>query len=397
MSLTGYELYLALTSLNNTRLVHIITKLELGGAQKNALDIVAYFQREGYQVFLLTGPDGILSGEARKIAGITCIEVPHLVREIHPLKDIVAFFYIFCLLKKFKPHIVHTHSSKAGILGRLAARMAGIRSIYHTIHGYGFHPHQPFLLRKVLIACERIAAVVTTKLITVSLSDREVGLSEHIGKEAQYVTIPYGIKKNDYFGSLEKGGLRKRLHLPQEACLVGTIACFKPQKGLFDFVRAARRVCDNTTDVAFIVVGDGALRNALQTAINACGLERFFYLLGWRRDVKEILHALDIFVLSSLWEGLPIVFLEAMCASLPIVATDVGGSREVIQDGHNGFLVDSTDWWGLADKVTFLVQHPKERRVMGKNSLRVMQMREEFEKDHMLLHIKALYGAALGC
>jgi len=273
-------------------------------------------------------------------------------------------------MKNRKIDIVHTHSSKAGILGRWAARSAGIRNIAHTVHGWSFHDYQGPVQKVFFIFLERITARFTSKLIVVCQCDKLRGLKEQIGREAQYAIITYGIKHEDF--SWDKREAREMLGFSCEDTLVGMISCFKPQKSPQDFIHLADLSRDISAQIQFVLVGDGLLRREIEKLIRKSGLEEKVVLTGWRRDIPRLLAAFDILILTSLWEGLPIVILEAMAASLAVITTDTGGTREIVRDGENGFLVPRRDTSKMCQRLVLLLKDTALRQSMGlaaKNSI----------------------------
>jgi glycosyltransferase involved in cell wall biosynthesis len=353
------------------KVVHIITKMELGGAQENTLFTVTHLNSELFRTFLVVGRGGELFEEARELQNTFII--PDMVRAIRPLQDIKAFYQIKGILQKIKncdpvsvPVIVHTHSSKAGILGRWAAKASGISLILHSIHGYGFNDYQSFLVKKFYVLLEKLTSRITTKFIAVSRGNIEKGVTLNIFPRNKVVLIRSGIDINRFQSpQTPKTGIRKSLGIPDTALVVVMVACFKPQKAPLDFIRACGLVKREVSGSYFLLVGDGELRTAIQEEIRRQNLQECFCIPGWRRDVPEILHAADVFALSSLWEGLPRVLPQAMCAGIPIVATRVDGSPEAVHHGVNGFLVHPGDIKGLAEKIIFCLKNPGEAVAMG--------------------------------
>jgi len=374
------------------KVVHIITKLEFGGAQTSTLYTVEKLaEKKDYKVFLFTSP-GYLSKRAEKLHKVSLKYFPFR-REINPFWDIITFILLFRELKKIKPDIVHTHSSKAGILGRWAAYLSGVSLIYHTIHGFPFHNFQSIFLRSFYSFLERITAKITTRLIAITQEDIKKGLSVGIGESQKYILIRDGIDFGRFENiKIEKEGKKKELGIREEK-VVGTVACFKPQKNLKDFVKMATLI--KVPNTAFVIVGDGELRKALELEIKRSGLEERFYLLGWREDIEEVMCIFDVFVLTSLWEGLPKSLLEAFALGIPAVAYGVDGIKEMIKNGENGFLIPPKDVHILAERVKKLLVEGDLRRKMGVKAKRIKN-REEFDIKNMIEKIELLYMAGKG-
>jgi glycosyltransferase involved in cell wall biosynthesis len=373
----------------NYKIAHIITKLELGGAQQNTLYTLAHLNRALFQPILITGREGVLVEDANRLQGVTRYYLPSLIREVNPVQDFKALLEIRRILIKEKPILVHTHSSKAGIIGRWAAKFAGVPFIIHSIHGFGFHDHQNSLQQKLFIFLERITSPITTRFIAVSRANIEKGIRLNLFHPSQVSLIRSGIEITSFRDIVvDRPAKLKELNLPPDVPLVGMIACFKPQKAPLDFIEMVHLVHKQIPQARFLMVGDGELRPQIESRIQELGLSRVVYLTGWRRDVSEILHLLNILVLTSLWEGLPRVFPQAMAAGIPIVATCVDGAPEAVRDGLNGYLLPPRDIKGLAEKVIYLLQHPDLARKMGQEGTRWV---EEFDSDKMVRQQEELY------
>ncbi len=349
-----------------TKVFHVITKLELGGAQKVTLMTLERLPRDQYEVGLVTGPEGLLVEWANRIPDIHRVWIPTLVREVRPLKDALAFVKLWDLFRRERPQVVHTHSSKAGILGRWAARLAGVPVIFHTAHGFGFNDFQRPLVRNFYLWMERITTKVTTKLVVVSYANADKGERSGIFERKDWVLCRDAISVEQF---MQPGPRRRKLvewNIPENKVVVGMVACFKPQKSPIDFVDIAARVLGESSDAHFVMAGDGELRPAIEARIREHGIGEHITLLGWQSDMPEVYRNLDLVVLTSLWEGLPCVFSEAMACALPIVATNVDGAREAILDGDNGYLHEPHDIEGMANSVLRLIADPEFRLEMGR-------------------------------
>lgn len=361
---------------------HIVTKLELGGAQQNTLFTVSHLDASRFHPVLITGEPGLLDQEARALAGVEFYQVPSLVRPIRPWKDLRTLAELTRLLLRLKPTIVHTHSSKAGILGRWAARLAGVPIIVHSIHGYGVTPRQPPAIRRMLIAIERWVGRFTTRFFAVSEANRQLGIEQGFFSADRCSLVRSGIDLEAFCKTrVDRGAKKRELGLAAERPTVGMVAPLKAQKAPLDFVRVAALVCQTMQDVQFLFVGDGELREAMEAEVERLGLGQVVHLLGWRRDIAEIMRCLDVFVLTSLWEGLPRVYLEAFASAVPVVGTRVDGASEVVLDGVNGYLVEPGDVRAMADKVLSLLAHPDVARRMGAQG---QALPPEFDIRHMV-------------
>jgi glycosyltransferase involved in cell wall biosynthesis len=354
-----------------TTVCHIITKLELGGAQKTALFTVAHLDRTRFRPILITGEPGPLDEQARALADVEFHQVPCLVRAIRPWKDVQALLALTRLLRTLQPVIVHTHSSKAGILGRWAAWLARVPIISHTIHGYGITPEQPWWLRRLLIGAEWLTGLITDHWVAVSLADIDSGIRWGLFEGGNVTLIRPGIDIASYQRPLppsDRDRQRAEWGVEPGQLLVGTVSCLKPQKAPHDFVEVAARVCACVPAARFVLVGDGELRPAVEEHIRSAKLEGRVTIAGWRRDVPALMRAFDAFLLPSHWEGLPQVLLEARASGLPVVATRAGGAAEAIVDGENGWLCEIGDVDGLAARVLEVLMDADQRERFRRNA-----------------------------
>ena len=336
---------------------HIITKLELGGAQEIVLHAVSHVDRSKYRAVLIAGPGGLLTDEARQLPHVDVHILPELGRHLTLIGDLSTLVTLTKLLRRLHPTVVHTHSSKAGILGRWAAWMAGVPVIVHTVHGYGITPAQPSWLQHLLVMVERATGWITTCWIAVSQADIQKGRSWNLFRDNVVLVRP-GIDPEPFTQlrpQSDREHVRKSFGAASGTRLVGTVACLKPQKAPEDFVETARLVIKALPDVRFVLVGDGELRHAVETLIDRYNLHQHMYLAGWRRDIPAVMQALDVFLLTSHWEGLPRVLLEARSVGLPIVATHVGGASEVVENMTIGTLCEAGNVKELATAVIRLL------------------------------------------
>lgn len=321
--------------------------------------------RDRYDLGLVTGPEGLLVERAKQIPEIRRFWIPSLVREIRPWSDLAAFLKLWRLFTRERPHVVHTHSSKAGILGRWAARAANVPVIFHTVHGFSFHDFQPPLVRRLYRWLERTTTKITTKTVVVSYANAEKGEKAGVFGPEDWVLCRDAIPISRFLGPGDRRQSLGKWGIDAGKVVVGMVACLKPQKSPLDFIDIATAVCRETRDVHFVLAGDGELRREIEARIDQHGIGAHVTLLGWQNDMPEVYRNLDIVVLPSLWEGLPCVFSEAMASELPIVATHVDGAREAIVDGENGYLHRPHDVEGMAQSVLKLVRDPNSRRSMG--------------------------------
>ena len=378
-----------------TRIAHIITRLELGGAQQNTLYCCQHHDRRKYEVYLLAGAGGYLDIETRLLPAGTHVRlVPWLKHPVRPWADLLAFFRLASFFKKENIQIVHTHSSKAGILGRLAAAWVGVPVVIHTVHGWGFHEGQNPLVKNVYCALERFCARWTGALIAVSEENKRYGLAHGIGNENQYHVIHSGIDPAAFKVSKERVALiRKKLGLGGRPTVL-VLSNFKSQKSPMTVVEVLEKLATKVPDVVLLWAGDGGGRSAVEQAIRAKGLEKHARLLGWRTDVADLLGASDVLLLTSIYEGLPRVVLQAMAAKKPVVATAVSGTPEAVKKDETGFLREPGDVEGMAVDLACLLVDPELSKKMGAAGRK--RLTGSFKIDEMLKEIEKLYEYRLG-
>lgn len=333
--------------------VHVITKLELGGAQENTLYTCAHLDRARFRVALVYGPGGMLDAQLPALAETTTlVPVPELVREIRPRADAAAFSTlrgVFWRLQadhwqrehEKRAFIVHTHSSKAGILGRTAAKAAEVPTIVHSIHGFGFYEGQHPLKHALFLNAERAAGRITDAFIGVSQSN--------LDEAAQRGIVPPGCPTELIRSGMDLAEVRRAegarratrdgLGFDADDEVILAISNFKAQKDPLTLIRAMRLLAQKRPRAVLVIAGDGELRGAVESEIARSQLEGRVRLLGWRRDIPQLLAACDVVALSSIFEGLPRAAVLAVAARRPFVGTRVDGTPEIIRDGKNGYLV----------------------------------------------------------
>jgi glycosyltransferase involved in cell wall biosynthesis len=373
------------------KVAHLITRLDLGGAQQNTLYCCAHHDRKKFDVVLMTGVGGYLGTEAKKIKNCKTYFIPELKHAIHPWWDLVALFKLASLLEKENIQMVHTHSSKAGFLGRWAARLAKVPVIIHTVHGWSFFQEQFFLTRFLYQTLERWTAPITDKMIVVSRDNQKEGLSHRIGRKEQYSVIHSGILPEKYLLPTVKAKQARQKLNPQNRPCVLVLSNFKKQKSPLDVVETAKKLAVKIPSVLFIWAGDGPLLPQVRSLIAKENLSKNFKLLGWREDVAELLAASDVMFLASIHEGLPRVVLQTMAAGKPVVATAVNGTPEAVKNGVTGYLVKPHDTDEMAEVLAKILSRKSLGEKMGKAGQK--SLKGTFLMDQMLLEIEKLYGA----
>jgi glycosyltransferase involved in cell wall biosynthesis len=315
---------------------------------------------------------------------------PSLVRRVSPWHDLVATFKLYRTIRDGRYDVVHTHSSKAGIIGRVAAWLAGTPVIVHTAHGWSFNQQQPWHTYWLYVWLERFCARFAGAIVVVGRPDRTEGIALRIGRPEQYRLIRSGIEVDAYRDvPISRDEARARLGLPRDAFVIGSVGRLAEQKAPLDLLEAFVPIARARPEARLVYVGDGSQRTELEAAIVRHGLADRVVLAGLRRDVPELLRAFDVFALASRWEGLPRVFPQAMAAGLPIVATMVDGAPDAITPGVNGWLVDVGDMAAMAQRLGALAADPAMARRMGAaGRARV----DEFSAQRMVHDLSELYA-----
>jgi glycosyltransferase involved in cell wall biosynthesis len=387
-----YKLGTSPSSERKIRVLVVITVLGTGGATNVVLDLANHLnQSPDFDVLLLTGPIPPSRNDLTPLAHemkIPTQMTPNLINHINPLVNIKAVTDLRKIMVEGDFDIVHTHSSVAGVVGRLAAYIARIPVIIHHVHGWGLHEKMSTFSKFLYLNLERLCARFTNQLIVVSKTDIKKGLDYRIADENKFALIYNGIDQERFEQTVNESQIREELGLKPDSDLVGMIGRLDEQKNPLDFIRAAAIVADNYQNVQFVFIGDGPLRNESKRLIKVLNLDDKFFLLGYRDDVTRIIPVLKITALSSLWEGLPIVFLEALSAGKPIVANNVDGAKEIVIDGETGYLVTPGEPSEMAEKILTLLNNDSLCHDMASIA---KQRSEYYSVDRMVSEIEQLY------
>jgi glycosyltransferase involved in cell wall biosynthesis len=351
------------------KIAHIITRLILGGAQENTVLTCEDLARDyGDDVLLVTGPplgpEGSLLERARAGQGRVVV-LPQLRRAIHPWRDWRSYRHIKRMLRDFRPDVVHTHSAKAGILGRAAAWRLKVPAIVHTVHGAPFHPYQSALSRALFRACERWAARRCHALISVADAMTDLMVRAGVAPREKFTTIHSGMEVEPYLEChRHRERVRAELGYDAEHIVVGKIARLFHLKGHPYLIRAAARVVETNPHVRFLLVGDGVLRDRLNRQIEAAGLQGHFRFTGLVPPgrIPELLAAMDVLVHVSLREGLARSLVQALIAGKPVVSYDIDGAREVVIPEATGYLLPPESTEALATALVRLAGDGNLRR-----------------------------------
>lgn len=381
------------------RVLHIITRMIVGGAQENTLlSVEGLDAMPDYEVDFISGIDQGREGElltrARETTNL--IIVPELGRSINPFKDPIALWKLYRLIKKGNYHIVHTHSSKAGVLGRIAAWLAGTPLIVHTLHSLVFHDYQPWLVNRTWWLIKKICAPMTDFYISVSAIIVKKALAAGISKPEKYRTIYSGMELDWFLNAkFDSAKVREEFGIPQGAPVVGKIARLFPLKGHDELMDAAPEIVKRIPNVRFFLIGDGILLEHLQERAKEYGILENFVFAGLidRERIPEMISAMDLVVHTSLREGLARVLPQSLAMGKPCVSFDIDGAPEVVIDDYTGYLVDAYDSVGLAEKISKILSDEELRKKMGENGK--IHVDPNFRTEKMVADISEVYQMLL--
>jgi len=383
-----------------TKVIHIITRLILGGAQENTLLTCRGLLRTGrYDVTLVTGPaigpEGELLEQARAW-GVPVEVVPEMRRELNPLHDWRSFAKIRRLLAAAKPDIVHTHSSKAGIIGRFAARKEHVPVIVHTIHGLPFHPYEKWWKNYLYVDLETRAAECSDAIVCVADAMSAAAQRAGVAAAGKFHTIYSGMALEPFLRrDYDTEGLRRRLGIQADEPVVGKVARLAPLKGYEFFIRAMQGILLHVPKAKFMCVGDGPAGEAIRRMVWDAGLQNRVVFTGLvpASQIPLYISAMDVVVHASLREGLARVIPQALLMEKPVVAYDVDGAPEAIEDGVTGFIVPAESVLELSQKTIALLKDKELARMMGRRGMEFCRGR--FDADAMVEQIDRLYQVLL--
>ena len=361
--------------MERTRVLHIITEMERGGAQLFTLFTVENLDHDRFDPYLLSNPRGILNGDAQKTLRERFLTVPSLVRPLSPLDDLKALFQIRNIVRSLNPEIVHTHSSKAGILGRWAAKLSAREvKLVHTVHGFAFSPFHGRFSNTVYKTLERLTAPITDLFLFVTDEDRKEAERLGLLKRSSWAIVRsiVGVERFRQAASRRKE-LREKMGIPLSTPVIGGLFPFKPQKDPLGFIEIANLVHQRLPQALFLVGGDGVLRREMERLIEELGLREWVRLLGWQERAEEFLPLCDTLLLPSLWEGLPQVLVQAMACNTIPVASSVNGTKELLREGRNGLLFSPRDYREGASKVLQSLEDKTFREIFPEESKKTLE------------------------
>jgi glycosyltransferase involved in cell wall biosynthesis len=393
------------TPCNKVKVIHVITRFDKGGSAENTFITVRDLDKVWYDVVLIKGASppgnsGDLETEAveANVAAtrehhVQLICLRHLVRDLRPFSDLATFFSLLRIIRREKPDIVHTHTSKSGILGRWAARFCRVPIIVHTPHGHVFWGYFNSWQTKLFIVLERWTARITNAIVTLTPQEKDDHLRFRIALEEKFAIIHSGVDLRTFRADLYQPSETKALlGIPPEMTVVGTVGRLTPVKGQEVLIRAASELIRRGEKIFLVLLGDGELRRDLEELSLRLDIAGHVRFLGWRPDVARVMAACDIFCLPSRNEGMGKVLVEAMAMGKPIIASSIGGIPDIVRSGENGILVPASDAAAWAEAIARLCRDPEERSRMGDAG---MQMAPRYSSEEMIKRIDQLYRKLL--
>ncbi|MFQ6618361.1 MAG: glycosyltransferase family 4 protein, partial [Fidelibacterota bacterium] len=359
--------------------------LNVGGPAIHAINLTRYLNRPPFQSLLVAGKVPSHEGDMEYLAeemGVKPMIVPEIGRQISPISDLIALYKLVRIINREKPHIVHSHTAKAGTLGRIASLLTGRGKRIHTFHGHIFHGYFSPLKSRFYILIEKILAVFTDRIVTVSPAVRNELVDRYKicqGRKCTVMELGFDLET---FLKIDRRSnfVHKELGIPPYFLAVGMVGRLTHVKNPFLFINTARLVSEKLRNVCFVVVGSGELLDPLRDEVKRLNMDRRVFFLGWRRDLPEIYSSLDLVCLTSKNEGTPVSLIEAMASGIPVVSTNVGGVCDIVDEGVNGYLVEEDDVAGMADKIVVLLNDPDLRGEMGRRGREIVKERFSIER-----------------
>lgn len=374
-----------------------VLEATVGGTRRHVVSILAGIDRERFEVEV-AAPAVRYGGvtDDSFLAEVTDLGVPfHMVdlrREIHPWVDLQSIMALYRLMRSNDYDVIHLHSSKAGFVGRLAAKLNGIPTVYTPNGFYFLQADQANWKNSFFLGLERIAGFATDCLIAVSQSEYEAALKAKLVSSSKLRVIPNAICYEDFQPDPAPAyQMRVKLGLSPQQFVVGVISRYIPQKDPYTIIEVAAKVFEHQPNVVFVWCGEGEMRSAVEQRTRDLGIHDKFLFLGFRKDVLSIMQAFDLFLLASIFEGLPYTLLETMSMGIPIVATEVVGTKDVVTHGETGLLVPPKRADLLASAVLDLISDPDQRKRLG-DSARTM-IHSKFNVETMVRNIESVYWA----
>jgi glycosyltransferase involved in cell wall biosynthesis len=380
------------------KVIRIIARLNIGGPAIHVVNLNAGLDPTRFKSLLVSGTENPGEGSMLDYAlsqGVQPIVIPEIVGEAtFKPRDVKALAKLYRLIRQERPQIVHTHTAKAGSLGRLAARLAGVPIVVHTYHGHVLHGYYSPLKTWLLRRMEQALARLTDCIVAVSEQVKRDLVTYGVAPPEKITIIPLGFELEPFLScETHRGELHREFGLSDDTRLVGIVGRIFPIKNHRLFLNAAAQVAAREPAARFVIVGDGVLRPEMERHARALAIADRVIFTGWRRDLPRIYADLDVLVVSSDNEGTPVSAIEAMASGCPVVATHVGGLPDLIAEGETGHLVPPRDPEALADAILRLLQNPDAAARMGQTARAVAK--ERFTLRRLLADTENLYQQLL--
>jgi len=383
------------------KILRVITRLNIGGPARHVAILAEGLDKNAFESILLYGKlddgEGDMSYLAKK-NGIKSIFIPELVRKVSPVKDFLTLMKILAIIRKEKPDIVHTHTAKAGTLGRMAAMLAGVPVKVHTFHGHVFYGYFSGWLTRFFLWIEKFLAFFTDRIICISENQKDELVNAYrISNEKKCAVINLGFELEGFLRKNKKNSeFRHRYGVDKDDILVGIIGRLVPIKNHTMFIKAAERLKFHMRPecfkkIRFIVIGDGPERPRLMEYAKSNGVGEQIIFAGWVKDITEAYHGLDIVASTSKNEGTPLSLIEALASAKPVIATNVGGVKDVVNG--IGLLVDKNDTDGFARRLSELIDSPAMREEIGLKGRECIM--RKYSKENLIVRIEKLYEKLL--
>jgi len=372
------------------RVLHIITRLDKGGSADVLLDLTSGLRSMGHEVFIAVGPTREPQTDIDAFSlksGIPVHHIKSLRRDCRPFLDCRAFFEILKIIRTIKPDVLHTHTSKAGFIGRIAGRIAGVNVAVHMPHGHIFYGYFSSMKTRLFIVLEKIAALFTHRILTLTEIEKKDYIRERIAPADKILTIPCGIDTGRYVSA--HSTVRNEFGIQPGQPVIGWVGRAEPVKGCEYFVRACHLIKEEMPDARFLFVGEGPLKAEMEELARNLDIGKEVIFAGYRTDIPEIMHSIDLLLHTPLNEGLGRVLLEAMICEKPVVAADVGGIPEIIGHGVHGFLVPAGDSASMARESLRILKDKELAAALGSAG---RQRALYFSNENMVRKIHTLYN-----
>lgn len=379
--------------MNKIKVAEVITRMDWGGSPDIVRIICCYLNPDLYDITLVTGSTKSPSTKTKEFFekfSPKIVVIPELKRNINPISDLAALIRLYLLFRRQNFDIVHTHTAKAGVLGRIAARFANVPNIIHTPHGHNFYGYFGPMKNKIIVILERLVACFTDKIMALTELEKADLITFKVSQPKKIVVINSGLQL-DKFRKVDIDIIKKReeLLVKSDEILIGMVGRLEPVKGPEYLIEAAKLVIKKFPKVKFLIVGEGTLRNKLESRCKNLGISDKFIFTGWREDITEILAVLDILVLPSLNEAVGRILIEAGACGVPVVATNVGGVPEIVKGGQTGILVPPKDPHSLSQAVISLLEDKEKRQRMGEAARSWVD--DKFSAEIMVNKVSNLY------